>query len=114
MTFLIKLPNLMGISGVNNKQPAYLVLGKTLKSLPHTRIEAILGAFGLLYLYGLKYGMRFLSKRYPNKKRFFFFIGILRNISLIIICTLFAFLINLGKNQNNSPISILKTVPAGF
>ncbi|CAJ0632891.1 3010_t:CDS:2 [Entrophospora sp. SA101] len=97
---------------VTQAKAAYLVLGKSLGGLPRVKIDAALGIFSLVYLYGLKHGSRYLAKRYPTKERLFFFIEILRNITVVIICTLIAFLLNIGKDTN--PFKILKNVPSGF
>ncbi|CAJ0859110.1 5655_t:CDS:2, partial [Entrophospora sp. SA101] len=108
----ITIPKLLGITNIDSKEAAYLVLGKSLGGLPRVKIDAALGIFSLVYLYGLKHGSRYLAKRYPTKERLFFFIEILRNITVVIICTLIAFLLNIGKDTN--PFKILKNVPSGF
>ncbi|CAG8458954.1 852_t:CDS:2 [Diversispora eburnea] len=111
-----QIAKLLGISGIDNKKPTYLVLVKTLSHLNQIRIDAALGAFSLLYLYALKYGCVYLGKRFPKRERLFFFISIIRIGSLVVICTLFSFLINLNnrKDLTKSPISILRNVPSGF
>ncbi|RIB04058.1 sulfate transporter family-domain-containing protein [Gigaspora rosea] len=107
-----QVANLLGISGVDNKQPTYLVLISTLKALGRTKFDAIIGLLGLLFLYTIKYGSSYLSRRYPNREKLFFFFGIARNCLLVVICTFIAYLLNIGRTT--SPISILKTVPSGF
>ncbi|CAG8591976.1 28525_t:CDS:2, partial [Racocetra persica] len=82
--------NLLGISGIDNKEATYLVLIKTF----------------------VKYSCSFLSRRYPNKERLFFFLGISRNFVVVALCTFVAYLLNIG--QTTSPINILKNVPSGF
>ncbi|RHZ48847.1 hypothetical protein Glove_541g34 [Diversispora epigaea] len=111
-----QIAKLLGIPKIDNKKPTYLVLGNTLSHLNQIRIDAALGAFSLIYLYVIKYGCVYLGKRFPSRERFFFFISIIRIGSLIVICTLFAFLLNLNnrKDLTKSPISILTYVPSGF
>lgn len=70
------------------------------------------GLTGLLFLYGIRYGCQYLSKRYPKYSTHLFFFGIMRNGILIIFATLIVFLMNIGKST--SPVSILKDIPAGF
>ncbi|CAG8504528.1 31238_t:CDS:2 [Gigaspora margarita] len=107
-----QVANLLGISGVDNKQATYLVLINILKALGRTKFDAIIGLIGLLFLYTIKHGSSYLSRRYPNREKLFFFFGIARNCLLVVICTFIAYLLNMGRTT--SPISILKTVPSGF
>lgn len=104
-------PKLFGIK-INTQDSSYLIFGNFFKNLPNTRLDAAFGLSGLVFLYGARYGCAFLSKRYPKYATHFFFLGILRNGIAVIFGTLIAFLLNIGKTT--SPISILKTVPAGF
>ncbi|CAJ0896173.1 7531_t:CDS:2, partial [Entrophospora sp. SA101] len=103
---------ILNISGVDSKEPAYIVVGKTFKNLPSTKIDAALGITGLVCLYSIKYGTRYFAKRYPSKERAFFFIGILRNIFVVILGAFVAYLAGLGQSKN--PFKILKDVPSGF
>ncbi|GBC00661.1 hypothetical protein RclHR1_03930011 [Rhizophagus clarus] len=107
-----QLAKLMGIPKIVSTDPCYLVLGKTLAGLPKTSYDAIFGIIAIIYLYSVKYGSRYAARRWPNKERLFFFIEILRNISIVILATIISFLVNIGKKT--SPISILKTVPSGL
>ncbi|CAG8583160.1 741_t:CDS:2 [Ambispora leptoticha] len=104
--------NLMGIANIDNKQAGYLVLGKTLGALGTTKIDAVMGILSLLFLYGIKYACRHAGKRWARYEHTFFIISIMRNIFIIVLTTIIAYIINIGKKT--SPISILKTVPKGF
>ncbi|CEG82927.1 hypothetical protein RMATCC62417_16915 [Rhizopus microsporus] len=105
-------PKLFGIKGINTQDSSYLIFGNFFKNLPNTKLDVAFGLSGLVWLYGVRYGCQYLSRRYPKYSTTFFFFSIMRNGLLIIFATLIAFLINIGKTT--SPISILKTVPAGF
>ncbi|RUS29640.1 sulfate transporter family-domain-containing protein [Jimgerdemannia flammicorona] len=107
-----QLPKLFGIAGIDNRGPAYLVLGNFFAGLPHTQVDVAFGLIGLLWLYGVRISAKFLTKRYPAYERHIFFFNISRNAILVIITTLIAWALNIG--QKTSPISILKTVPAGL
>ncbi|RHZ69471.1 hypothetical protein Glove_283g104 [Diversispora epigaea] len=89
---MAQFSKLFGISSVDTKKPTYYVFGKTLIGLPHTEIDVVFGILGLIYLYTIKFGSS--------------------TISLVIICTLIAYLINIGKKE--SPIKILKHIPSGL
>ncbi|ORX88403.1 sulfate permease [Basidiobolus meristosporus CBS 931.73] len=107
-----QLTKLLGIAGVNTRDPSYLVLGNSLGGLGRTKLDAVFGFTGLIWLYGIRWGVGYFSKKYPRLERPLFFFGISRNAILIIFATLISFLINIGKTT--SPISILKNVPSGF
>ncbi|KAG0186542.1 hypothetical protein DFQ28_007641 [Apophysomyces sp. BC1034] len=105
-------PKLFGVKGVNTHDATYLIFGNFFKYLPTTKLDAAFGLIGLLWLYGVRYSCQYLGKRYPKYATHLFFFSIMRNGILVIVGTLIAFLINIGKTT--SPISILKTVPSGF
>ncbi|KAI8879841.1 sulfate permease [Backusella circina FSU 941] len=105
-------PKLFGISTVNTHDSAYLIFGNFFKHLPDTKLDAVFGIIGLIWLYSVRWGTGYLTDRYPKYKKIFFFINIMRNGVLVIFGTLIAFLINIGRDT--SPISILKSVPSGF
>jgi len=107
-----QIAKLLGIKGIDNKESAYLVLGRTLGALGKTKIDAVVGILSLFYLYGIKFGVAFASKRWPRYERAFFFLGIFRNISAVILATLITYFINIGRKE--SPYAILKNVPSGF
>ncbi|KAL0092673.1 sulfate transporter family-domain-containing protein [Phycomyces blakesleeanus] len=105
-------PKLFGIKGINTQDSAYLIFGNFFKNLPNTQVDVAFGLTGLLWLYGIRFACQKLTTRYPKYEKHLFYFSIMRNGILVIFGTLIAFLINIGKTT--SPISILKTVPAGF
>ncbi|KAG2210904.1 hypothetical protein INT47_000058 [Mucor saturninus] len=107
-----QMPKLFGIKGMNTQDSSYLIFGNFFKNLPNTKVDVAFGLVSLVWLYAVRYACQVLGRRYPKYSMHFFFFSIMRNGLLVIFGTLFAFLINIGKST--SPISILKTVPAGF
>lgn len=107
-----QLPKLFGISGINTQDSSYLIFGNFFKYLPRTKVDVAFGLVSLLWLYGVRYACQVLGRRYPKYTMHLFFFSIMRNGIVVIVGTLISFLINIGKST--SPISILKTVPAGF
>jgi len=111
-----QVPALMGISGVNTRAAAYTIIIETLKGLPTTTIDAAFGLPGLVALYVIRYGCERLSKRYPHRARWFFFVSVVRNAFVIVFLTIAAYLY-CRHNKSASgkyPIKILQTVPRGF
>ncbi|KAI8099862.1 sulfate transporter family-domain-containing protein, partial [Halteromyces radiatus] len=105
-------PKLFGIKTVNTQDPTYLIFGNFFKELPNTKLDVAFGLSALVWLYGVRFLCNYFSKRYPKYASLLFYFSITRNGLAVIFGTLIAFLINIGKTT--SPISILKTVPAGF
>lgn len=107
-----QMPKLFGIKGINTQESSYLIFGNFFKYLPNTKVDVAFGLVSLLWLYGVRYVCQVLGRRYPKYAMHLFFFSIMRNGIVVIVGTLIAFLINIGKST--SPISILKTVPSGF
>ncbi|CAG8700563.1 2164_t:CDS:2 [Cetraspora pellucida] len=107
-----QLAGLLGITGIDTRAATYLVLGNTLKALGRTTVDAAAGLTCLLFLYSVKFGMSYLTTRYSNRQKIFFFISTLRNFLAVVIYTIIAFILNIGKTTN--PLSILKTMPSGL
>ncbi|CAO3596516.1 unnamed protein product [Absidia cylindrospora] len=109
-----QLHKILGIHDVKTTEPTYLIFGNTLKHLPETQWDAALGVPGLLFLYAVKYGAKMLVRRYPKYSKQLTFISLCRNIILIVLATLFSFLINHFGNYTESPFKLTGNVPAGF
>ncbi|KAI7851972.1 sulfate transporter family-domain-containing protein [Circinella umbellata] len=105
-------PKLFGMTGVNTHDAAYLIFGNFFKHLPDTHLDVAFGLVGLFVLYAFRFGTAYLGKKYPKYDKLWFFTNIMRNGVVVIFGTLIAFLIQIGKDD--SPISILEDVPAGF
>lgn len=83
-----QVPGLMGFgSKVNTRVAAYTVVINTLKSLKFTNVNAAFGLVPLFILYTWKFTCAYLSKRYPRRKMWFFYIEQLRNAIIIIVAT---------------------------
>ncbi|OZJ01551.1 hypothetical protein BZG36_05570, partial [Bifiguratus adelaidae] len=107
-----QIAGLMGIPNINTRASSYYVLGTSLAGLPNTHLDAAFGLVGLFILYTVRFAAGRLTKRYPKYERAIFFVNISRNGLLVIFSTLIAW--GITRGQSTSPISILKTVPAGF
>lgn len=113
-----QVPKLMGITGVTtNGVPTYQIAINTLKGLSRTKIDAAFGLSALAFLYLVRSACVHLPRRYPKLARPLFFVSVFRNAFTIIVL-LVAARLWCGQAKyaakKNYPISILKTVPAGF
>jgi sodium-independent sulfate anion transporter 11 len=70
-----QVPALMGISGINNRGPTYLVIIDTLKGLPRTKLDAAMGLSALFLLYAIRIFCSWMTKKQPSKKKLWFFVG---------------------------------------
>jgi len=70
-----QVPALMGISGVNNRGPTYLVIIDTLKGLGRTKLDAAIGLSALLMLYSIRIFCNIMSKKQPSKQKVWFFVS---------------------------------------
>lgn len=83
-----QVPGLMGYNSlVNSRKSSFYTVIHTLKNLPHTNVNAAFGLVPLFILYTWKHLCEFLSKRYPQKKMYFFYLAQLRSAIVIIVAT---------------------------
>ncbi|RPD65876.1 sulfate permease [Lentinus tigrinus ALCF2SS1-7] len=110
-----QLPGLMGISGFDTRAATYKVFINTLKGLPRTKLDAAFGITGLVSLYAIRWICDRLSKRYPSRARWFFFMSVFRNAFVIVVLTIASWLYCRHREHNGKfPIKILQDVPRGF
>ncbi|KAK0701712.1 sulfate transporter family-domain-containing protein [Lasiosphaeria miniovina] len=112
-----QVPNLLGITStyVNTRDPTYLVIINTLKSLPRSKLDAAMGLTALFALYFIRWFCSFMGKRQPSWARTWFFISTLRMAFVVILYILVAWGVNRGiSNSANAKFRILGTVPSGF
>ena len=109
-----QIPALLGIPGINNRGPAYEVFINTLKALPKARLDAAMGVSALFLLYFIRFGFEFLSRRYPARKKTFFFLSTLRIAFVLLLYILISWLVNRGiKDAKKAHFKILGKVPRG-
>ncbi|CAL1704078.1 unnamed protein product [Somion occarium] len=111
-----QVPGLMGITGFDTRAATYKVIINTLKGLPGTKLDAAWGLTGLFGLYAIRMICDFLSRKYPRRKRLFFFASVFRNAFVIIVLTIASWLYCRRRLSASGkyPIKILQNVPRGF
>ncbi|PFH52364.1 hypothetical protein AMATHDRAFT_140261 [Amanita thiersii Skay4041] len=111
-----QVPGLMGITGFSTRAATYQVIINTLRGLPKTKLDAAWGLPGLVALYAIRLICTRLTKRYPRRARWFFFMSVFRNAFVILVLTIAAWLYVRHRRSGNGnyPIKILKNVPSGF
>ncbi|KAH8900081.1 sulfate permease [Thozetella sp. PMI_491] len=110
-----QVPALLGLTGVNTRDPSYLVIINSLKALPTAKLDAAMGLTCLFFLYFVRSFCNYMSERQPQRKKMWFFISTLRMAVAIIIYILVSFLVNRGiAKSSDAKFKILGTVPSGF
>jgi sodium-independent sulfate anion transporter 11 len=106
-------PGLFGIAKrFNTREATYKVIINTLKNLKYSNLDAALGVTALVTLYAIKWGLAWGGNRYERFRRPAFFMTSFRHAFVIIIWTIIAWRVCVGKAK--PPISILGTVPRGL
>lgn len=107
-----QLPSLFGLTGFSNRDAAYKVVINTLKHLPETKLDAVIGLTALFFLYLIRYTLTQAAERWPANKRIIFFLNTMRTVFVILFYTMVSWLIN--KDRKDHPaIRVLGTVPKG-
>ena len=108
-------PALFGIANLfNTKEATYKVIINIFKHLKYSKLDAAFGVPALVGLYAIKWSCTWAERRFPRFKRTAFFVSVTRNAVILIIFTIASWKITAHLNPKKYPISILKTVPAGF
>jgi solute carrier family 26 (sodium-independent sulfate anion transporter), member 11 len=103
-----QLPSLLGISGINTQNPAYLVVGNTVSSLHSVKLDAAFGFSTIIFLALWRLISRELTR---NKYSFGTLFGQVGNAVALVIFTLISF----GVNYNRSPlVKIVGLIPSGI
>ncbi|KAL7421766.1 Sulfate permease 2 [Cryptotrichosporon argae] len=109
-----QIPGLLGTSKLfNTKAATYQVIINTLKYLPQSDLDAAFGVSSLALLYGIKWSMDWVQRRYPGRRaRIAFFIQALRHGFVVILFTIISWRVNV--NHKTARILLVGTVPSGL
>lgn len=110
-----QVPALLGITGVNTRAAPYEVIINTLKALPRAKLDSAMGVSALAMLYLWRIVCSQMTKRQPNRKKFWFFLSTLRMAFVILLYILISYLANRHvKVATKAKFKILGKVPRGF
>jgi sodium-independent sulfate anion transporter 11 len=107
-----QVSTLLGIPGINTRDPAYHIAINTLKRLGQTKLDAAMGVGALALLYILRYACSFASQRWSSKAKMYFFLSTLRTVFVILLFTLVSFLVN-RHHREKPKFVILGHIPTG-
>ena len=110
-----QVPALMGIPGINTREAPYKVFINTLKGLPNTKLDAAMGLSALVMLYSIRIFCSWMTKKQPQRKKFWFFLSTLRMAFVMLLYILISYLANRHvKVATKAKFKILGKVPRGF
>ena len=117
-----QVPTLLGLSSLfDTHQKSYFVVIRTLQYLPQTSLDAAMGLTALAMLYMIRSFFKFLARKQPHRRRFWYVINTLRTAFVILFYTFISAMVNLdlpgGRTEDSvdySPFKILGVVPRGF
>ncbi|KAH8687991.1 sulfate transporter family-domain-containing protein [Tricladium varicosporioides] len=110
-----QIPALLGISGINTREAAYIVFINTLKALPNAKMDAAMGLTALFLLYAIRIVFNYLSVKQPNRKKTYFFLSTLRIAFVLLLYILISYLVNRKiKDPKKAHFKILGNIPRGF
>lgn len=107
-----QVPTMMGITGFSTRDSTYRVVINTLKNLGGTKLDAAMGLTALLMLYLIRSACNFGARKYPDRRKSFFFLATLRTAFVILLYTMISWLVN-RHHQKKPLFKILGTVPRG-
>jgi sodium-independent sulfate anion transporter 11 len=85
---------MMGITGINTRESPYRVIIETLKGLPRTQLDAVVGISSLVLLTVIRNVCAKLEVRQPARKRFWAMVSSLRLTFAMLLYTLIAWLVH--------------------
>ncbi|KAJ4258725.1 hypothetical protein NW762_007811 [Fusarium torreyae] len=108
-----QVPKLMGIKGVNTRNPTYRVIIDTLKNLGGSKLDAAIGLSALVMLYTIRIFCSTMAKKQPQRAKLYFFISTLRTAFVILLYVGISAGMNI-HHRDKPRISIVGDVPSGF
>ena len=108
-----QIPAMLGEKNVQTRDPTYLVIIHALQKLPTTQLDAAMGLTALFMLYLIRACANLAARRYPNKRKLFFFLSTLRTAFVILLYTMISWLVNKGKPADKASFKILGDIPRG-
>ncbi|KAJ8118884.1 hypothetical protein OPT61_g209 [Boeremia exigua] len=109
-----QLPTLLGITGVNPREAPYTVYVNTLKGIPRTHLDAVIGITCMVMLYGIKTACATMELRQPDKRRVWSLLSSLRLTFAILLYTFISWLVNRNMPEGKAKFRIVGHIDKGF
>lgn len=89
-----QLPTVLGITGIKTREAPYSVYVNTLKGLPRTQLDAVVGLTCIVLLHAIRSACSKMELRQPSKKRVWSLLSSLRLTFAILLYTFISWLVN--------------------
>ncbi|KEF52665.1 uncharacterized protein A1O9_11082 [Exophiala aquamarina CBS 119918] len=109
-----QFPVMMGITGINTREPPYRVIIETLKGLPRTQLDAAVGISSLILLTVIRDVCAKLEVRQPARKRFWAMVSSLRLTFAMLLYTLIAWLVHRTLPKDERKFRLVGHIDSGF
>jgi sodium-independent sulfate anion transporter 11 len=108
-----QIPTVLGITGVDTRTSPYKVYVNTLKGLPRTQLDAVIGITSIVLLQLIRTACANMEVRQPDKKRLWSLLGSLRLTFAIMFYTLISFLANRTAPKGHEKFRIVGHIDKG-
>lgn len=108
-----QFPVMMGITGINTREPPYRVIIETLKGLPRTQLDAAVGISSLILLTVIRDVCAKLEVRQPARKRFWAMVSSLRLTFAMLLYTLIAWLVHRTLPKDERKFRLVGHIDSG-
>ncbi|KAF4552169.1 Sulfate permease-like protein 3 [Elsinoe fawcettii] len=109
-----QIPMLLGIPGINTRRAPYLVFIDTLKRLPCTRLDAVVGLTALTLLFVIKHLCAYMEQRNPQRKRLWTMLSSVRMATTVLLFTFISWLVNRNQDASSTKFRIVGKMEQGF
>ncbi|KAH7356096.1 sulfate transporter family-domain-containing protein [Pyrenochaeta sp. MPI-SDFR-AT-0127] len=109
-----QLPIVLGITGINTREPPYKVYTNTLKNLPRAKLDAAIGITSIVLLWVIRDVCARMEIRQPHKKRMWSLISSLRLTFTILLFTFISWLVHRNGAAGQKKFRIVGHIEKGL
>lgn len=106
-------PVMLGITGIDTREPPYKVLINTIKALDRCTTDAAVGLTALILLHAIKWFCSHMALRQKHRQRMWEIISAVRMTFVIVLYTFMSWLVHKDLPLKMSKFRILGPVPTG-
>ena len=110
-----QIPPILGIPGINTRDPPYLILFNTIKGLKNISVnDASIGLSCLTLLFTIRTVCTRMELRHPTQKRMWLLVSSLRLTFTMLFFTFLSFLINRHRPDGDVKLNIVGHIDRGM
>ncbi|KAL1997870.1 hypothetical protein VTN02DRAFT_533 [Thermoascus thermophilus] len=108
-----QVSTMLGEANFNTRDATYMVIIRTFRYLPTTKIDAAMGITALVMLYLIRSSCNYAAKKQPHRAKLYFFISTMRTVFVILFYTMISAAVNLHR-KDHPMFQLIGHVPRGF